>query len=161
MMEFLDLPDDVALADRGRDLLRARTAGAGRVHAVARPFGACSSASSRCRWRSTLGRGSTSSSPSRCFALASIPLWRRFARRVEKPVDQPFLNRRADAFVGREFTLEKPIVAGNGTVKIDDTIWRLSGPDVPGGSRVKVVRADAATLVVEAVKHDPKWAGFR
>ena len=85
------------------------------------------------------------------FALASIPLWRRFAHRVEKAVDQPFLNRRADAFVGREFTLEKPIVAGSGTVKIDDTIWRLTGPDVPGGSRVKVVRAEAAMLVVEVI----------
>ena len=85
------------------------------------------------------------------FALVSIPLWRRFAGRVEKPVDQPFLNRRADAFVGREFTLEKPIVAGSGTVKIDDTIWRLTGPDVPGGSRVKVVRAEAAMLVVEVI----------
>ena len=83
------------------------------------------------------------------FALASIPLWRRFAHRVERPADQPFLNRRADAFVGRVFTLEKPIVSGNGTVKIDDTIWRLSGVDTPAGSRVKVVRADAATLVVE------------
>src|SRR2546430_12717746 len=30
-------------------------------------------------------------------------------------------------------------------LKIDDTIWRLSGPDSPAGSRVKVVRADAAT----------------
>jgi hypothetical protein len=80
-----------------------------------------------------------------------IPLWRHFARRVEKPGDQPFLNRRAYAFVGREFTLEKPIVSGTGTVRIDDTIWRLSGPDVPGGSRVKVVRADAAMLVVELV----------
>ena len=85
------------------------------------------------------------------FTLASIPLWRRLARRVEKAVDQPFLNRRADAFVGREFTLEKPIVSGIGTVKIDDTIWRLAGPDCAGGSRVKVVRADAATLVVEPV----------
>jgi membrane protein implicated in regulation of membrane protease activity len=85
------------------------------------------------------------------FSLAFIPLWRRFAHRVEKAGDQPFLNRRADAFVGREFTLDKPIVSGSGTVKIDDTIWRLSGPDCPGGSRVKVVRADAATLVVEAV----------
>jgi len=85
------------------------------------------------------------------FTLASIPLWRRLARRVEKTVDQPFLNRRADAFVGREFTLEKPIVSGNGTVKIDDTIWRLAGPDCAGGSRVKVVRADAATLVVEPI----------
>ena len=70
---------------------------------------------------------------------------------MEKPGDQPFLNRRADAVVGREFTLEKPIVAGSGTVKIDDTIWRLSGPDSPAGSRVKVVRADAATLVVEMI----------
>jgi membrane protein implicated in regulation of membrane protease activity len=84
------------------------------------------------------------------FALISIPLWRRFARRVEKDGDQPFLNRRADAFVGREFMLERPIVAGSGTVKIDDTIWRLTGADAPAGSRVKVVRADAATLVVEA-----------
>ena len=82
------------------------------------------------------------------FALISLPLWRRFAHRVEKEGDQPFLNRRADAFVGREFTLEKPIVSGSGSVKIDDTIWRLAGPDCPGGSRVKVVRADAATLVV-------------
>src|SRR6266542_6942732 len=40
------------------------------------------------------------------FALASIPLWRRFARGMEKPGDQPFLNRRADAFIGREFALE-------------------------------------------------------
>src|SRR4051795_2957938 len=85
------------------------------------------------------------------FALASIPLWRRFAHRVERPGDQPFLNRRADAFVGRVFTLERPIVSGNGTVKIDDTIWRLAGADCPGGSRVKVVRADAATLVVVPV----------
>jgi len=36
-------------------------------------------------------------------------------------------------------------------VKIDDTIWRLTGPDVPGGSRVKVVRAEAAMLVVEVI----------
>jgi inner membrane protein len=85
------------------------------------------------------------------FALASIPLWRHFARGMEKPGDQPFLNRRADAFIGREFTLEKPIVGGTGTVKIDDTIWRLSGPDCSGGSRVKVVRSDAATLVVEKI----------
>ena len=77
------------------------------------------------------------------FALASIPLWRRFAREVEEQVDQPFLNRRADAFVGRVFTLEKPIVAGNGTVRIDDTIWRLPGPDARPAAASRCVRADA------------------
>lgn len=84
------------------------------------------------------------------FVTVSIPLWRKFARRVEQPEDQPFLNRRADALVGRTFTLERPIVDGTGTVRIGDTVWRVTGPDTPAGSRIKVTRADAATLVVEA-----------
>src|SRR2546423_9820188 len=50
------------------------------------------------------------------FALVSLPLWRRFAHRVEKEGDQPFPNRPPDSFVGREFTLEKPIQSVPGTV---------------------------------------------
>jgi len=83
------------------------------------------------------------------FALVSIPIWRRFARGVEAPGDQPFLNRRQDALVGRVFTLEKPIIDGAGTVRVGDTVWRVTGPDTPAGSRIKVTRADAAMLVVE------------
>ena len=83
------------------------------------------------------------------FAIASIPIWRRVGRRVEAPVDQPFLNRRAAALVGQVFTLDKPIVNSSGTVRIGDTVWRVSGPDSPAGSRVKVTRADGAALFVE------------
>ncbi len=83
------------------------------------------------------------------FAIAAIPLWRRLARKVEEPSDQPFLNRRTDAFVGRVFTLSKPIVDGVGTIGIDDTVWRIRGADTPAGSRIRVVRADGATLFVE------------
>ena len=84
------------------------------------------------------------------FSLAAVPLWRRVAARSAPNPDSAFLNRRTDALVGRVFTLEKPIMDGNGTVKIDDTVWRVSGPDCPAGSRVKVVRADGAGLTVEA-----------
>ena len=84
------------------------------------------------------------------FAVAAIPLWRRFARNVEQPAERPFLNRRAEGYVGREFTLDKPIVNGMGTIHIDDTIWRVSGPDCPAGSRVKIARADGVNLRVEA-----------
>ena len=66
------------------------------------------------------------------FALASIPIWLRVGRKVETPVDQPFLNRRSDAFVGQTFTLDKPIQNGSGGVRIGDTVWRVSGPDAPG-----------------------------
>ena len=84
------------------------------------------------------------------LSFASIPAYRYFARKVERPVDRPFLNRRAEGYVGRVFTLEKPIVNGIGTVRIEDTVWRVSGPDLPAGSRVKVARADGAELGVEA-----------
>ena len=84
------------------------------------------------------------------FAVASIPLWRRFAHNVEPPEVRPYLNRRAKALVGRVFTLDKPIVDGVGTIHIDDTIWRVgSGADRPAGSRVRVIRVDGANLVVE------------
>ena len=87
------------------------------------------------------------------LAVASLVMWWRLirpARRDEDASDQPFLNRRAQGFVGREFTLEKPIVDGAGTVRIDDTVWRVAGPDTPAGSRVRIVRADGASLTVAA-----------
>jgi inner membrane protein len=86
------------------------------------------------------------------FSVAAIPLWRRLAFRVEAKTDQPFLNRRSEAFVGRIFTLEKPIVDGTGTMGIDDTVWRITGADVPAGSRVKVTRVDGTALYVERVE---------
>src|SRR3977135_1781299 len=77
------------------------------------------------------------------FAVTAVPPWRTCARRnagVSK--SNPFLNRRSDALVGRVFTLEKPIVDGAGTVRIDDTIWRVAGPDAPAGRRVRIVASD-------------------
>ena len=59
------------------------------------------------------------------------------------------LNRRAETYVGRVFTLEKPIINAVGHVRIDDTIWRVSGPDIPAGSRVRIVRTEGANLFVE------------
>jgi hypothetical protein len=85
------------------------------------------------------------------FAAAAVPLWRRVARSNHSASrSNPFLNKRADALVGRVFTLEKPIIDGCGTVRIDDTVWRVAGPDTPAGNRVKIVQADGASLTVAA-----------
>jgi membrane protein implicated in regulation of membrane protease activity len=86
------------------------------------------------------------------FAAAAVPLWRRIARNGSgASASNPFLNKRADALVGRMFTLEKPIVDGAGTVRIDDTVWRVAGPDAPAGSRVRIVQADGASLTVAQI----------
>jgi len=84
------------------------------------------------------------------FAVAAVPLWRRVAL-SSKAVSQsnPFLNRRADALVGRVFTLEKPIIDGQaGADRRYDLARRR--PDAPAGSRVKIVQADGASLTVAA-----------
>lgn len=82
------------------------------------------------------------------FSVAMVPIWRRLARGSETQSDQPFLNRRAHAFVGRVFTLDKPIVDGVGTMHIDDTIWRIGGPNCPAGTRVTVTAIDGGVLRV-------------
>lgn len=67
--------------------------------------------------------------------------------------DQPLLNRRGDQLIGRTATLTEPIVNGRGRVKIGDTMWRVSGPDLPVGTTVRVAAATDLDLelVVEAV----------
>jgi membrane protein implicated in regulation of membrane protease activity len=85
------------------------------------------------------------------FVIAAVPVWLRLSRAGRAPsTDNPFLNRRAEALVGRVFTLEKPIIDGTGTVRIDDTVWRVAGPDTPAGTRVRVVEAKGANLTVAA-----------
>lgn len=82
------------------------------------------------------------------FAMAAVPLWRRIGRSSDATGDS-FLNRRTEALVGRVFLLDKPIANGSGTIRIDDTIWRVSGPDAPAGTHVKVVKVDGADLTVD------------
>jgi membrane protein implicated in regulation of membrane protease activity len=85
------------------------------------------------------------------LSLALIPVWRRFAPSVERPTESPMLNRRAEGYVGRIFVLEKPMADGVGRVRIDDTVWRVTGPDSAAGSRVRVVRVEGPNLYVESV----------
>ena len=41
------------------------------------------------------------------------------------------------------------MIDGVGSLHVDDSQWRISGPDLPAGSRVRVVAADGVTLRVE------------
>ena len=67
--------------------------------------------------------------------------------------DQPLLNRRGEQMIGRTATLAEPIREGRGRIQLGDTFWRVSGPDLPAGARVRVVSAAETDLelTVEAV----------
>lgn len=89
------------------------------------------------------------------LSIASLVAWLNYARRSKgADSDRPFLNRRAARFVGQETVLEQAIVDGFGRVKLADTVWRVSGPDLPVGARIKIVGYDAAVLAVEAASEN-------
>lgn len=84
------------------------------------------------------------------LSVACVLLGRYVSRPIVRSEDLS-LNRRGEALIGRVFTLEAPLAGGEGRVRIDDSSWRVTGPDSPAGSAVRVVRVEGATLVVEAV----------
>ena len=86
------------------------------------------------------------------LAVASVIVgWMVTRSRNEDEGGHPTLNRRGYALVGQVFTLESPITEGSGRIRVDDSSWRVVGSDMPVGVRVRVVRIEGTTLVVEAV----------
>jgi len=65
--------------------------------------------------------------------------------------DEPLLNRRDAQLVGRTATLEEPIREGRGRIRLDDTVWKVVGPDSAAGTRVRVVQATGGELTVEPI----------
>ena len=58
------------------------------------------------------------------------------------------MHRRTDALIGREFTLVDAIVDGEGRAKVQDSVWRVTGPAAPVGARVRVVGVDAGGAIL-------------
>ncbi|MBF9234748.1 NfeD family protein [Microvirga alba] len=84
------------------------------------------------------------------LSIAAVILGRTATRAKAQPDTQSnFLNRRGETLIGRVFTLETAIQDGEGRVRVDDSSWRVTGPDRMAGTKVRVVRVEGATLVVE------------
>lgn len=86
------------------------------------------------------------------FALCAVVcvLIGRWLGRSSGPAEpEPLLNKRGAALIGRTLVLEEPVEQGRGRVRIDDTIWRVEGPDLPAGQRIRVAGVDGALLRIE------------
>jgi inner membrane protein len=62
--------------------------------------------------------------------------------------DQPNLNQRIYAFVGKSFVLAEPIVNGQGKLDIEGTRWDVLGPDLARGATVRVSAVEGMKLRV-------------
>ena len=81
------------------------------------------------------------------FAMAGSRFLRHQAD--EGSGSQAVLNDRTAQLVGRTAVLVSPIENGFGRVRIGDTTWRVSGPDLAEGERARIVDARSGTLEVE------------
>ncbi len=82
------------------------------------------------------------------LSVVAVLAWRRY-REIHPPQsDQPLLNRRGQQYTGRIFTLKNAIVNGVGKVEVDDSSWRVKGPDLPAGTRVEVTGVDGVVFIV-------------
>ncbi|MBN9071855.1 MAG: NfeD family protein [Rhizobiales bacterium] len=88
------------------------------------------------------------------LSLISAYICHRFGGSKKARSDQPLLNQRGAQLLGRTATLTEPISNGRGRIQLGDTLWRVSGPDLPAGARVKVagVAESDLELVVEPVE---------
>ena len=71
-------------------------------------------------------------------------------RRVYGSIDSvgPSLpTSRAHALIGREFFLEGAIEHGFGRIRVDDSVWRVAGEDMPEGVKVRVVGIEDGVAV--------------
>lgn len=87
------------------------------------------------------------------LSVLSIVAWRRWQRSNPDETDHPTLNRRGEQYVGRVLVLAEAIENGYGRVRVDDTGWRVQGPECAAGSTVRVVGVDGTVLRVECVDH--------
>lgn len=84
------------------------------------------------------------------LAIVLMLLGRKLYGASGKDGDQPFLNRRSEGLVGRVYTLSDPIKGGEGSIVVNDTRWKVRGPDMPAGTRIRVMGVeDALVLLVE------------
>ena len=83
------------------------------------------------------------------LSFAAVGLWFRF-KPLSKGSPDTGLNQRGRHYVGQVFELLEPIHNGFGKVRVDDSVWRVAGPELPVGSKVRVTAIDGATLRVEA-----------
>ena len=85
------------------------------------------------------------------FAVLGVVamLWYlNYRKKHPESVEQPNLNQRGQQYVGSELVLVEPIEQGSGKVKLGDGVWKVSGPELPAGARVRVTGVNGTVLTV-------------
>jgi membrane protein implicated in regulation of membrane protease activity len=82
------------------------------------------------------------------LGLAALLGYRAYRKKNPGTFEQPTLNQRGQQYVGSELVLIEPIEQGSGKAKLGDGVWKVSGPELPAGARVRVTGVNGTILTV-------------
>lgn len=83
------------------------------------------------------------------LSMLSLIAWHRIGRRLIKLGGKTTLNRRGEQLIGRTVVLTEAIANGRGAARVNDSIWRVEGADLPAGSQVIITGVDGTILRVK------------
>ncbi len=83
------------------------------------------------------------------MSLVAVGLWFKLRLMQGTNAAENGLNQRGRSYVGRVLTLSEAIVDGIGQARLEDSVWRVAGPSLPSGARVRVTGSEGSTLRVE------------
>jgi membrane protein implicated in regulation of membrane protease activity len=82
------------------------------------------------------------------LGMTALLLYRTYRKKNPGIFEQPNLNQRGLQYVGSELVLFEAIEQGSGKARLGDGVWKVSGPDLPAGARVRVTGANGTILTV-------------
>src|SRR6185369_15013979 len=82
------------------------------------------------------------------LGMAALLHYRTYRRKNPGTFEQPNLNQRGLQYIGSELVLIEAIAQGSGKAKLGDGVWKVSGPELPAGARVRVTGANGTILTV-------------
>lgn len=80
------------------------------------------------------------------LSVASVVIARRYLTSHPLKTDLPNLNRRGQQYIGRTFTLDEPVVNGQGKIHVDDSTWKITCEDCRAGTKVVINDVDGVVL---------------
>ena len=82
------------------------------------------------------------------LGMAALLAYRAYRKKNPGTFEQPNLNQRGLQYVGSELVLSEPIEQGSGKARLGDGYWKVSGPELPAGARVRVTGVNGTILTV-------------
>jgi len=82
-------------------------------------------------------------------AVLAFYFWLQYRNRQRELRSPTAAHRLGVKHIGQALVLEAPINNGTGSVRLGNRQWKVRGPDLPAGVRVRVTGVDGTILLID------------